>query len=96
MKWGNLFRGIVLLFATSIFFSCDSSGGGGSSDVVGSGGGDTGTVSVGLTDNSTYRYRAVYVTIKEVQFNRKDRSSDLSIKVGKSLQRPIKLTTCSD
>ena len=77
MKWGNLFRGIVLLLAATVLFACGSSGGGGSSDDgVSSAGGDTGTVSVGLTDNSTYKYKAVYVTIKEVQFNRKDRSSD--------------------
>ena len=64
MKWRNLFRCIALLFTATFLFACDGGGGDGIS-----GGGSTGTVSVGLTDNSTDQYKAVYVTIKELQFN---------------------------
>jgi len=45
-------------------------GGGGSSD-----GGGTGTLSVGLTDSSTGKYLAIYVTIDEVQVNKKSSSN---------------------
>ena len=68
-KEETLLRMIILLFAASVLFACDGGGGGGNS--ISS---STGTVSVGLTDNSTYKYKAVYITIKEVQFNRKDPS----------------------
>ena len=59
MKWRNLFRYIVVIFIVTFLFACDS--GGGSSGDGSSGGGGTGTVSVGLTDNSTDQYKAVYV-----------------------------------
>lgn len=58
---------IILSLFILIFIAC---GGGGSSDGVG-----TGTLSVGLTDSSTARYLAVYVTIDEVQVNKNDGSS---------------------
>ena len=74
MKWGNLFKSIVLLFAASIFFACGSSGGGSSTvgDGTTSGGDGTGTVSVGLTDSTTDQYLGVYITIADLQicFNR--------------------------
>jgi hypothetical protein len=89
MRLKNSFWIMVLLFSTIILFACDgggsSSGGGGSSA-----GGDTGTVTVGLTDNSTYKYKAVYVTIKELQFNRKDPSSDMSNKSWEVFATPNK------
>ena len=42
-------------------------GGGGAGNDTGTG---TGTLSIGLTDSSTMRYKAVYVTVDEVQVNR--------------------------
>ena len=60
---------IFLSLSILIFFACD--GGGGSSD-----GGGTGTVSFGLTDSSTDKYSAIYVTIDEVQVNKDDSSSN--------------------
>ena len=77
MKFTKAF-GIILLFATAIFlFACDGggSGGGGSVDSSSDSSG-TGTVSFGLTDTSTDKYQAVYVTIDEVQVNRNDSPSD--------------------
>ena len=61
--------GILVLFLTTTFlFAC--SGGGGSS------GGETGTLSMALTDSSTGKYLAIYVTIDEVQVNKKDSTSN--------------------
>ena len=61
--------GILVLFLTTTFlFAC--SGGGGSSGV------ETGTVSVALTDSACSTYKAIYVTIDEVQVNKNDGSSN--------------------
>ena len=68
MKALKLSAWIILSLSILIFTAC---GGGGSS-----GGGETGTVSVGLTDSSTGKYLAIYVTIDEVQVNKKDSSSN--------------------
>ena len=59
---------IILSLSMLIFVACG--GGGGSSD-----GGGTGTLSVGLTDSSTGKYLAIYVTIDEVQVNKKSSSN---------------------
>jgi hypothetical protein len=88
MKWRALLRCIVLLFTAIFLFACGSSGG--SSGDGSSGGGDTGTVSVGLTDNSTDKYKAVYVTIKELQFNRRDPSTDQEDKSWETFETPNK------
>ncbi|MEA1947526.1 MAG: DUF4382 domain-containing protein [Thermodesulfobacteriota bacterium] len=69
MKALKLSAWIILSLSILIFTAC-SGGGGGSSD-----GGGTGTVSVGLTDSSTGKYSAIYVTIDEVQVNKNDSSS---------------------
>jgi hypothetical protein len=68
MKALKLSAWIMLSLSILIFTAC---GGGGSSDGVG-----TGTVSVGLTDSSTGKYLAIYVTIDEVQVNKNDSSSN--------------------
>ena len=61
--------GILVSFLTTTFlFAC--SGGGGSSGV------ETGTLSMALTDSATDKYLAIYVTIDEVQVNKKDSSSN--------------------
>jgi len=62
MKSGKLALFAMLTFM-AFFAGCGGSGGGDSS---GSSGG-TGTLSVGLTDSTEDLYRAVYVTINEVQ-----------------------------
>ncbi|MGV7223206.1 MAG: DUF4382 domain-containing protein [Nitrospinales bacterium] len=66
----NLRRfGILSLFITTVFlFACD---GGGSS----SSGDGTGTLAVSLTDSSCSTYKAIYVTIDEVQVNKNDAST---------------------
>ena len=73
MKALKLSAWIILSLSILIFTAC---GGGGSSDGGGSDGGGTGTVSFGLTDSSTGKYLAIYVTIDEVQVNKKDSSSN--------------------
>ena len=67
----NLRRfGILSLFITTVFlFACD---GGGSS----SSGDGTGTLAVSLTDSACSTYKAIYVTIDEVQVNKNDGSSN--------------------
>jgi len=55
---------IMLVLAVFFFWSCGGGGGGGS--VSGSGGG-TGTLSLGLVDAPGGNYKAVYVTIGQVQ-----------------------------
>ena len=60
MKLFKSFAMLVMLFLPIGFLACD---GGGSSG----GGGDTGTVAMSLTDSATNDYRAVYVTIEDVQ-----------------------------
>lgn len=61
------FLGLIVSILTMLIFSAcgDSSDGGG-----------TGTVSFGLTDSSTGKYKAIYVTIDEVQVNKNDSSSN--------------------
>lgn len=59
----------ALLAILSLLVGCG--GGGGSGDSTGSSGA-TGTLSVSLTDSTTDLYRAVYVTINEVQVCRND------------------------
>lgn len=74
MKALKLSAWIILSLSILIFTACgsgSSDGGGSSSD-----GGGTGTISVGLTDSSTSKYLAIYVTIDEVQVNKKNSSSN--------------------
>jgi hypothetical protein len=52
---------VLVLCALFVLPSCGGGGGGGGGTV------QTGTLSVGLTDASTDEYKAVYVTITEVQ-----------------------------
>lgn len=70
MKALKLSTRIILSLSILIFTACGGGGGGGSSD-----GGETGTLSVGLTDSSTGKYSAIYVTIDEVQVNKKSSSN---------------------
>ena len=56
-------RLLYLVLALCALFVLPSCGGGGGGD----GTAQTGTLSVGLTDASTDEYKAVYVTITEVQ-----------------------------
>jgi hypothetical protein len=58
---------IILSISVLIFIAC---GGGGST-----GGAGTGTLSVGLTDSSTGKYLAIYITVDEVQVNKKSSSN---------------------
>jgi hypothetical protein len=53
---------ISTMLIALLFISCGSGGGGSSS-----GGGGVGTLSLSLTDASTDRYKAVYVTITDIQ-----------------------------
>lgn len=66
---GRHLRTFALLSILSLLGGCG--GGGGSGDSTGSSGG-TGTLSVSLTDSTDDLYRAVYVTINEVQVCRND------------------------
>jgi hypothetical protein len=70
MKVLKLSACIILSLSILIFTAC-SGGGGSSSDGVG-----LGTVSFGLTDSTTDKYLAVYVTIDEVQVNINDSLSN--------------------
>ena len=64
--------GMGLLFMGSMaLFACGGGGGGSSDGATG-----TGTLSLGLTDSSTDKYQAVYVTVDEVQV----KSNDVSTK----------------
>jgi hypothetical protein len=56
-----------LIFLLALTSTMMSSCGGGGGDTAGSG---IGTLSIGITDSSTTRYKAVYITIDEVQVNR--------------------------
>jgi hypothetical protein len=71
----KLFKAIVwisLLLMPLFFIAC----GGGGSGSGGSDSGDTGTLSLGLTDASTDAYKAVYVTISEVKVHRSETADD--------------------
>ena len=54
----------LILLASALLFACDSGGSSGSNSVAVAG---VGTLSLSLTDASTDEYKAVYVTIDEVQ-----------------------------
>ncbi|MDX2453003.1 DUF4382 domain-containing protein [Desulfosarcina sp.] len=58
------------LIVASLLTGCGGGGGGDSTSTR------TGTLSLTLTDSSTVKYKAIYVTIDEVQVNRKDISSN--------------------
>lgn len=68
MRFTKLIIAFNFLIVASLLTGC---GGGG-----GSGRAGTGTLSLSLTDSSTVKYKAIYVTIDEVQVNRKDSSSN--------------------
>jgi len=68
-KSHNLLKLVIILCVFALI--CIGCGGGGG----GSDGGGTGTLSVGLTDSSTSKYLAIYVTIDEVQVNKKKSSN---------------------
>jgi hypothetical protein len=61
--------GILSLFITTVFLFACGGGGSGSSDGVG-------TLAVSMTDSSCSTYKAIYVTIDEVQVNKNDGSSN--------------------
>lgn len=63
--------GILVLFLTTTFLFACNGGGGGSSDGV-----ETGTLYLSLTDSSCSGYKAIYVTIDEVQVKKNDSSSN--------------------
>jgi hypothetical protein len=56
----------MLVIVLAFFFAEGGCGGGGGSSSGSSGSGETGTLSLGLTDAATDKYEAVYVTIEEV------------------------------
>ena len=66
MKLFKSFAMFVMLLATIGFSACNGGGGGGGSSD------GSGTVSVGLTDSASDEYRAVYVTVADVQICEKD------------------------
>ncbi|HPN24616.1 MAG TPA: hypothetical protein PKV94_06395 [Syntrophales bacterium] len=55
---------LAVIFLLAVFTGCGGGGGGSSSGSAT--GGTTGTLSLSLTDASTYEYEAVYVTIERV------------------------------
>jgi hypothetical protein len=68
---------LSLFFITVFFFSCNGGGGSSSSGDGSSSSGDgTGTLAVSLTDSSCSTYKAIYITIDEVQVNKNDGSSN--------------------
>ena len=67
MKVLKLSAWIILSLSIFVFTAC---GGGGSTEV------GTGTLAVGLTDSTTDKYSAIYVTIDEVQVNKNDSLSN--------------------
>jgi hypothetical protein len=71
MKLIKTFGICLLLTGSIILFACGGGGGGSSDGTTG-----TGTLSVGLTDSSTDKYSAIYVTIDEIQVNKNDSSSN--------------------
>jgi hypothetical protein len=72
MKLMKTFGMGILFMGSMALLACGGGGGGGSSD----GATGTGTLSLGLTDSSTDKYQAVYVTVDEVQV----KSNDVSTK----------------
>lgn len=71
MRFTKLIIVFNFLIVASLLTGCGGGGGGGGSTSTG-----TGTLSLSLTDSSTVKYKAIYVTIDEVQVNRKDSSSN--------------------
>jgi len=63
MRFTKQFYVLNLLIFIIVLSACGGGGGSG----PGSG---TGTLSIGLTDSSTFKYKAIYVTIDEVQVNK--------------------------
>jgi len=72
MKLVKLFWNLTLPLFIAIMIACSGGGGGGG----GSPGGGTGTLSIALTDSSCSGYKAIYVTIDEVQVNKNGDSSN--------------------
>jgi len=70
MRFPKLIIVINFLIVASLLTGCGGGGGGGSTST------GTGTLSLALTDSSTVKYKAIYVTIDEVQVNRKDSASN--------------------
>ena len=70
MRFTKLIIVSFILIVAILMTSCGGGGGGGSTST------GTGTLSFALTDSSTLKYKAIYVTIDEVQVNRKDNSSN--------------------
>jgi hypothetical protein len=77
MKLVKTFGIGLLLMGSIVLFACGGGGGGSSDGATG-----TGTLSVGLTDSSTDKYQAVYVTVDEVQV----KSNDVATKQNESWQ----------
>ena len=71
MRFAKQFVVLNLLIFVGLLAGCGGDGGGGGSSSTG-----TGTLSLSLTDSSTVKYSAIYITIDEVQVNRKDSSSN--------------------
>lgn len=69
MNTKKLYLICCLVFSVFSLLAC---GGGGAE----SGSGDTGTLSLGLTDASTDEYKAIYVTISEVKVHRSETAED--------------------
>ena len=65
---------ISLFLMTFIFMACSS--GGSSSSTSESSSGDTGTLSLGLTDATSIKYKAVYVTISEVMVHKSETAEE--------------------
>ena len=74
MRWTKLIIISHFLIVSSLLIGCGGGGGGGSASTGTSTG--TGTLSLSLTDSSTVKYKAIYVTIDEVQVNKKDSTSN--------------------
>lgn len=70
MKFAKQFLVFNLIIFANLLIGCGGGGGGGSEST------GTGTLSLALTDSSTVKYSAIYVTIDEVQVNKKDSSSN--------------------
>jgi len=69
MKFVKQFGVLVCFLCVNLLLGCGGGGGGSSSS-------GTGTLSFSLTDSSTMKYSAIYVTIDEVQVNKRDNSSN--------------------
>jgi len=69
MKFVKQVGVLVCFLCVNLLLGCGGGGGGSSSS-------GTGTLSFSLTDSSTMKYSAIYVTIDEVQVNKRDNSSN--------------------